>query len=228
MSLRSLSWMVLPAVMAAFMPSAARAGFTVDNFTTVTPSISQIGAGTTTSAAVTGSGILGSRTIALTVASPLNSADAEAGTSPGFATAGFSGVYLSPNNSSNYTLSETFSAQNAIGNLLDFSIGSTTGETVTITANGTSTFSFTDPSSATGISHSIMLSSFSNSAVFANLTSLTFTVTFPNASVSGPSVAFTGPIFFAPSVPEPSSLVLSLTAGMLFLGRRYVTRRRPA
>jgi hypothetical protein len=219
------------------LPSA-QASFVIDNFTTVTNTITQTGNGTTTSAAMSGSGILGTRTISLTVGSPLTSASAAVGLSTGLATAGFNGNYSSPNRSSNFTLTENFSSVNATGDgdlALSFLIGSSLGTTVTITANGTSTFTFTDGASPAGTDHTILFSSFSDPTAFANLTSLSFTETFPGAGLSGPSVSFSGPMLLdslnPSTVPEPATVVMIAQAGIasvLFGLRRRFTRRKQA
>ncbi len=99
---------------------------------------------------------------------------------------------------------------------------------MTITANGTSTYSFTEGSDPLGSNHIISLASFSDSSVFTSLSSLDFTITFPSGGISAPSAAFSGPIVFGPPVPEPSSIVLSMGGLILLGGRRYLSRRRKA
>jgi hypothetical protein len=234
--MQKLCGAALATLLSLVASSAAQASYVIDNFTTVTGTLSQNGVGTSTSSSISGAGILGSRTISLTVASPLTSASASAGLSPGLATAGFSGNYSSPNLASNFTLSETFASTNAIldgDTSLSFLIGSTLGTTMTITANGTSTYTFTDPVSALGINHSIAFSSFSDPTVFSHLTSLTFTETFPNPGLSAPSVSFSGPILLSNpnAVPEPATVLMIAQVGIaggLFGLRRRFTRRNQA
>jgi hypothetical protein len=220
---------LIPAALLASLllasPRAARASpIIIDDFNgTVTSTIFQSGTGTTSSAAVSGTGILGTRTISVSVAIPLTSAAASAGLSPGLATASFNGSYSPVNPADKFDVLESFASQNAPGAGLDelsFLIGSSLGTSATITANGSSTFTFTDPASALGITHNIPFASFSNPGVFSNLTSLDFTETFPNAGISGPSVSFSGPIVLGSDVPEPASLSLLVLGGMAFLSRR--------
>jgi len=228
--MRGIRGIILPAVLSLFVATAARANTIIDNFTTTTATITQTGAGTTTSAAVSGPGILGNRVISETVATPLTSANASAGLSPGLATASFNGTYIPVNLANNFTLTETFASQNATAaglNELSFLIGSSLGTTVLITANGTSTDTFTDPASPPGIAHVISFSSFSDPSVFSNLTSLVFEETFPNTGISGPSVAFSGPILLTTSIPEPSSILMALM-GAGIVGTSIVARRRAA
>ena len=144
----------------------------------------------------------------------------------GSAQASFTGAYTAPSTGTNFDLLETFSSVNAPSmglSSVQFSITSTLGVTVQIIANGTSTYSATYGVDTVGTTRSINYSSFSNPAVFGNLTSLEFIETFPGAGGSGPSVGFTGPILLAPaaSVPEPASLTLcGLAAGLGLVGTR--------
>lgn len=207
--------------------SRSHGAIIIDNFTT-TSSVSQFGTGTASSGPVMGSGILGARTLSLTVSSPLTAAMASAGLSPGTAQASFLGAYPTPNPNSNFELKETFAAVNATTTGLDsvsLSLSSSLGVTVTIIANGTSTYTATYPVDTTGTTRLIAFSSFSNPSVFSSLTSLEFITTFPNPGGSGPSVGFSAPILPTTAVPEPASLVLcGLAASLGLIGPRL--RRR--
>jgi hypothetical protein len=233
--MKSFRGILLPAVLCLIASSAAQAAFTIDNFTDATPTITQTGVGSTTSAPVSGAGILGNRTIGITVDTPLTSASASAGLSPGLATASFNGEYNPVNMNNKFDVNEVFSAVNAITDgdtTVSFLLGSFFGATVKIIANGTSTFTFTDPVNLGGSSHSINFSAFSNPAVFSSLNSLEFIETFPNTSPSGPSVSFSGPILLNnPNVvPEPAAIAMiaqaGLVCGLFGAGRRFFRRRR--
>ncbi len=110
--LKAVRWMIFPALVAAAMSTASQAAIiTIDDFTTVTPTITQIGAGSTSSAAIAGGGILGTRTMSVTLSgtTTLTSGSAAA---PGSGTAqfGFNGPYSSPDLGVNGVVTESFAA----------------------------------------------------------------------------------------------------------------------
>jgi hypothetical protein len=229
--MRGIPRFVLPAALALFASTAARADVIIDNFTTATPTISVSSApGSATSSAISGAGILGTRTIAVNLAaSPLSSVTAQV--AGGFATAGFSGVYTPANTANSYTLTENFASQNATGaglNQLSFFFANTLPTTVTITANGSSTAMLNLAANGVGATQTVLFSAFTSN-VFGALTSLSFVETFPTAAGAAPSVSFSNSVLLGNSVPEPSPAVLAgLASGLFGVGRLVVRRKRTA
>ncbi len=233
---KKLTGLVAAALAIAASASESHATvLTIDDFHTATNSFTQSGTGTSSSGPVMGMGILGSRTMSVTLpaGSTLSQGGGSAGPGNGnTAQFGFVGSYLSPNSGVSVDLLESFASTDVLGlglTRLDFNIGSTLGVSVTITANGTSTYSLTDPIHTGGYEHSIDLSSFSDPTVFSNLTSLDFKITFPSSGFSAPSVGFDGPIFAASPIPEPSSMILSMVGiGAFLIGKSRIGKRPEA
>jgi hypothetical protein len=230
MSKRNLGLIVAALTLAVTTNESLANVLTIDDFQTSTAFFSA-SAGNTVSSTVSGAGILGTRTMTLTVPTGTSISGGSASAGTGTAQVGFTGAYVTAVPGLIFDVKEQFTSTDIVSlglTRLAFDIGSTLGVSVTITANGASTYSLADPAAPGGVHHSIDLTAFSDSSVFTHLTSVDFTITFPNgSSASGPSAGFNGPIFAAsPIVPEPSSMILSLVGVGLFTIGRFRTQSR--
>ena len=216
---------------AAYCSESHATVLTIDDFQTATPFFSAGAGQSVSSSPISGTGILGTRTMTITVPNGTTISGGSGSAGGGSAQISFTGQYMTPVPGLTLDVMENFSsAVDVLGQgltRLDFNIGSTLGVAVTITANGVSTYSLTDAANPPGIEHSIDLSAFSVPSVFSHLMSLDFTVTFPTGnSLSGPSAGFNGPIFAASPIPEPSSIVLSMVGvGAFLIGKFRVGKR---